>query len=90
MKNWKIYYLRFKSETPKVLKRLQVLFGAIGAGTLAAMAIINQFSYESPTVKEWLIRISVFCVGAAASLKFATTSKDIQSLSDKETGLPKS
>ena len=77
MKTIKLYWKRLKSQTPLALKKLQIFFGAISAGCLAMVLIIDQYQTATDW-KDLLVKIAIGCAGAAASLNFGTTDKKLQ------------
>lgn len=77
MKTVKLYWLRFKSETPKAIKRLQLLCGAVAASSIAAIGIIDQFGMATDW-KEMLVKIALVATGGATFLQFTTKDKSLQ------------
>jgi len=76
MKIIRYYWKRFKSETPKALRRIQLLLGALLAPIIGVLPVVNQ--EEQPLLYKVLQNAVVTIPIVIAFLQFATTSKDLQ------------
>lgn len=78
MKTLKYYWLRFKSNTPVALKRLQGLLVAISASTVAALAFMAQYGMQSSQLYNILTYVGVAAAFAVPILQFATSDTELQ------------
>lgn len=80
MKILKIYWLRFKSETPKALKRLQVFLGVLLVPIGGALGVLSQYNVEMPVLHKILINALIVIPFMVSVLQFATSDPKIQEL----------
>jgi len=80
----KLYWLRFKSKTPKALKDLQGLLAAIAVSSGAAIGIMAQFEIDEPKLLNIFKYLAVAAAFAIPILQFATSDKNIQKIDTDE------
>lgn len=74
MKNIKLYWLRFKSKTPKALRKLQLFFSALLVPVTATVSFLPE---GSPLIKVFTTMLIVIPFMVFA-LQFATDDKELQ------------
>lgn len=84
MTKLKLYWLRFVSKTPKALKDLQRLMGAIAVASGAAIGIMNQFTIDMPLMLNIFKYMAVAAAFAVPILQFSTSDKDLQKTNPNE------
>lgn len=67
------YWRRFKSRTPRALKKLQRLMIAISGASGAAMALLYQYDMGGTTLFSILTYVASAAAFAVTMLQFATT-----------------
>lgn len=92
MKTIAVLWKRFRSESPAILKRLQRILNSVSVitGSLAVSLLAFERTSRLATICGIIAAITTaLTLGLANGAKLATTSEDIQQLSDPQTGLPK-
>jgi hypothetical protein len=91
MKTIKILWKRLQGKTPVILKRIQRILLVISAitGSLAgSLLVFERTTHLATTCGIIAAGATAFSLGITAGLQASTTDKNIQMLSDTETGLP--
>lgn len=78
MKALKLYWIRFKSKTPKALKNIQKLLGMLLVPITSGLAIVN--ATEQPLLYKILQNAVVTVPLIIAFLQFATAEKSVQEM----------
>lgn len=81
MKTLKLLYKRFISQTPKVLKKLQIFLGSALITIGGAVIAIDQYSMPFPITRNIFLKALLIIPFIILALNFATTDKSLQ---DKE------
>lgn len=80
MATLKIYWLRFKSRTPKALKKLQIFLSALLVPIAGALGAIVQWNVDKPILYSILTNALITIPFMVLILQFATSDKNIQKL----------
>lgn len=80
MKNIKLYWLRFKSITPKALRKLQIFLSALLVPLGGAIGFIDESRPIHEVMKTALIVIPFMVM----ALQFATSDKEIQRMNKND------
>jgi len=77
MKKHQLYWARFMSETPVILKKLRNILLAVAAGAGSLSASLVAFDKTAKLAVTFGI-IAAICTGIATGLQMSTTDKDLQ------------
>lgn len=80
MKTLKLYWLRFKSKTPKHLKKIQIFLSAILVPIAGALGVMAQWNVDKPLLHSLLTNALITIPFMVLILQFATSDKAIQKL----------
>ncbi len=78
MKTLKLYWLRFKSQTPQMLKNIQKVLLAISAGAGGAIVVMEKYDMGDSALCTFAKYACVACAFAVPILQFATSDKQLQ------------